>query len=124
MDKHNYIYLGRERGKQVVHKVGQTSQTCWARCCHADYLIGVAVELKITTTNKRKRKDQLNMAEEWIIRYFSERFPTEHGREYFRTKGHRWDVIKEMFLTEMTDYLDEMGWDYEIHDGWVAPNTY
>ena len=64
------------------------------------------------------------MAEEWIIRYFSERFPTEHGREYFRTKGYRWDVIKEMFLAEMTNYLNEMGWDYEIHDGWVAPNTY
>lgn len=121
---HHYIYLGRERGKRVVHKVGQTKQTCWARCAHADYLIGVGIEIFCPGDTSNTRSKQLNEAERSIINYFAERFPVEHGNEYFRTKKHNWEKIKQMFIAEMVRFLDEKGWGYEIHEGWVAPNTY
>ncbi len=121
---HHYIYLGRERGKRVVHKVGQTKQTCWARCAHADYLIGVGIEIFCPGDTSNTRSKQLNEAERSIINYFADRFPVEHGNEYFRTKKHNWEKIKQMFIAEMVRFLDEKGWGYEIHEGWVAPNTY
>ena len=121
---HHYIYLGRERGKRVVHKVGQTKQTCWARCAHADYLIGVGIEIFCPGYTSNTRSKQLNEAERSMINYFAERFPVEHGNEYFRTKKHNWEMIKQMFIAEMVRFLDEKGWRYEIHEGWVAPNTY
>lgn len=124
MAKHSFIYLGRERGKRVVHKVGQTSQTCWARCAHSDYLIGVGIEIDLPGDTSYTRSKQLNEAERAIIAYFAERFPIEHGNEYFRTKKHNWEVIKAMFIAEMVRFLNEKGWGYEIHEGWVAPNTY
>ena len=121
---HYYIYLGRERGKRVVHKVGQTRQTCWARCAHADYLIGVGIDIHVPGKTFDLKRKQLNEAERIIIDYFTHRFPIEHGNEYFRTKKHNWEVIKKMFLEEMLRFLNEKGWGYEIHEGWVAPNTY
>lgn len=124
MAKHSFIYLGRERGKRVVHKVGQTSQTCWARCKSSDYLIGVGIEINLPGDTSLTRSKQLNEAERAIIEYFAERFPIEHGCEYFRTKKHNWEMVKAMFITEMVRFLDEKGWGYEIHEGWVAPNTY
>ena len=121
---HHYIYLGRDRGTRVVHKVGQTKQTCWARCAHADYLIGVGIEIFCPGDTSNTRSKQLNEAERSIINYFAERFPVEHGNEYFRIKKHNWEMIKQMFIAEMVRFLDEKGWRYEIHEGWVAPNTY
>lgn len=124
MAKHSFIYLGRERGKRVVHKVGQTTQTCWARCKSSDYLIGVGIEINLPGETSLTRSKQLNEAEAVIINYFAERFPVEHGCEYFRTKKHNWDKVKAIFIAEMVRFLDEKGWGYEIHEGWVAPNTY
>lgn len=121
---HHYIYLGRERGKRVVHKVGQTKQTCWARCKSSDYLIGVGIEILTPGETSNTRSKQLNEAERAIIAYFAERFPIEHGCEYFRTKKHNWEMVKAMFIAEMVRFLNEKGWKYEIHEGWVAPNTY
>ena len=45
MTNHYYIYLGRKNGKRVIHKVGQTRQTCYARCKNANYKIGCAFEI-------------------------------------------------------------------------------
>lgn len=121
---HHFIYLGRERGKRVVHKVGKTQQTCWERCRSSDYLIGVGIEILTLGATSRIRSKQLNEAEKTIINYFADRFPIEHGNEYFRTKKHNWEMVKAMFIAEMVRFFDEKGWEYEIHEGWVAPNTY
>lgn len=124
MARHSYIYLGRERGKRVVHKVGQTVQTCWARCKNSDYLIGVGIEIDLPGATSVTRSKQLNEIENAIILFFADRFPIEHGNEYFRTSKHPWEMTKELFLAEMVRLLDERGWGYTIHEGWVAPNTY
>lgn len=121
MATHNYIYLGRERGKRVVHKVGQTTQTCWARCKNSDYLIGVGIDIIFPIGAKWY---ELDFIENEIIWFFQEQFPLEHGREYFRTKGHNWEATKKLFLAKMIEILDKKGYAYEIHEGWVAPNTY
>ena len=121
---HNYIYLGRERGKRVVHKVGKTTQTCWGRCGSSDYLIGVGIDIQLPGETTMTRRKQLNEIEMAIISFFADRFPIEHGQEYFRTSKHPWEVTKVLFLEEMERLLDERGWNYEIHEGWVAPNTY
>ena len=117
---HTHIYLGRERGKRVVHKVGLTTTTCWQRCKNADYLIGTSFEIDFPRNSPIWLKD----VEKFIIGRFEEKFTIEHGQEYFRTPKHDWDKIKAFFVEEMTIYLHEKGLHYKIHEGWVAPNTY
>ena len=119
------IYLGRERGKRVVHKVGQAKKGCWQRCKNADYLIGMSFELFFPNESLVKTKyKNLNEAEKFIIGVFEQKFTIEHGKEYFRTTKMKWPQVRELFIAEMTQFLNEKGWQYEIHEGWVAPNTY
>ena len=119
-----FIYLGQERGKRVVHKVGQTVRPCWKRCENADYRIGVGIQIYCPGITDRTRKNQLNEAEDFIVGYFASRWKIEHGKEYFRTPNFNWDDIKEVFLHEMIAFLDEKGWEYEIHEGWATRDTY
>ena len=122
---HYHIYLGRERGKRTVHKVGQTTQTCYARCRSSDYLIGMSYELIFPNNVTHKaRKMRLNEVEQFIIKNFDEQFKVVHGREYFRTAKKQWAEIRKIFIEAMSSYLEERGWAYEVHEGWVAPNTY
>ena len=122
MANHYFIYLGTERGKRVVHKVGQTTQTCWARCRNADYLIGVGIDINFY--NHHNKYKALSEVENMIVNYFNSMFPIEHGNEYFRCKKHKWEQIKPIFLNKMIEYLENKGYGYTIHEGWVAPNTY
>lgn len=122
---HYHIYLGRERGKRTIHKVGQTTQTCWARCRSSDYLIGMSYELIFPEGMiASEKKKCLNEAERFIIENFGNKFSVVHGHEYFRTSKKHWEEVKKIFITEMTGFLTWKGWGYEIHEGWVAPNTY
>lgn len=121
---HYFIYLGQERGKRVVHKVGQTMQTCYARCKNADYRIGVGIDIAVPGITYRAKKDQLNEAEDFIVGYFASRWKIEHGQEYFRTPKYNWEKIRIEFLAAMMVFLEEKGWDYEIHEGWVEKGTY
>ncbi len=123
MGVHNYIYLGRERGKRVVHKVGQTTQTCWARCKNSDYLIGVGVDI-IFPLGTRFPESKLNLIEWEMLNYFSNLFNIEHGREYFRTKGYYWEDTKKLFLDKLISILDREGFKYTIYEGWVEPFSY
>jgi hypothetical protein len=122
---HYHIYLGRERGKRTIHKVGQTTQTCYARCRSSDYLIGMSYELIFPEGMiASEKKKCLNEAERFIIENFGNKFKVVHGHEYFRTTKKQWDEIRKIFITEMTGFLAWKGWAYEVHEGWVAPNTY
>jgi hypothetical protein len=122
MGAHNYIYLGRERGKRVIHKVGQTTQTCWARCKNSDYLIGVGVDIVIPAG--REYWYTLNEIEQEMLTYFRNRFAIEHGLEYFRTKGYYWEDTKDIFLAKLESILKRRGLKYTIYEGWVEPYTY
>jgi hypothetical protein len=122
--KNYFIYLGRERGKRTVHKVGQSVRPCWKRCANTDYLIGVGINIHFPDALERTRKNHLNETERMIVSFFKERFPVEHGHEYFRTKNFKWEQTKELFLAQMISYLDEMGWEYEIFEGWATEGTY
>lgn len=120
-----FIYLGRERGKRVIHKVGQTTRSCYSRCKSADYIIGCGFEIVMPNNYiETKKKKTLNAVEECIINYFTENFKVEHGREYFHTTKMKWEQIKPFFIEEMKSILDMFELDYIIHEGWVAPNTY
>jgi hypothetical protein len=122
---HYHIYLGRERGKRTIHKVGQTTQTCYARCRSSDYLIGMSYELIFPEGMiSSEKKECLNEAERFIIKNFESKFKVVHGHEYFRTTKKKWEETRQIFITEMTAFLTEKGWEYEVHEGWVAPNTY
>lgn len=121
---HYHIYLGQERGKRVVHKVGQTTQGCWERCRKADYRIGMSFEIFPNCGTYRGNKNCLNEAEKFIIASFTSRFPIDHDREYFRTSKHNWEKTKEIFVADMIQFLTEKGWQYEIHEGWVERGTY
>ena len=122
---HYHIYLGRERGKRTIHKVGLTTQTCWARCHSSDYLIGMSYEIIFPVDMPRDvRRECLYEAEDFIIERFNEMFTIVHGNEYFRTTKKQWPEVREIFATEMTDFLIRKGWGYEVHEGWVGPHTY
>jgi hypothetical protein len=126
MTNHYYIYLGRENGKRVIHKVGQTRQTCYARCKSADYRIGCAFEIVMPENYPvaQKRKT-LNEIEQCIIYYFESNFKLEHGREYFRTSKKYWEQVKPMFVEEMKFIIkDVFELDYVYHEGWVTANSY
>ena len=118
---HSFIYLGKERGKRVIYKVGQTKQTCYARCKCSDYLIGMGIEIKLSPSTLNK---ELNSIEREILKVFSDKFPIEHGNEYFRMKKYDWDMSKDFFLIEMLVILRNRGLNYTIYDEWVKPNTY
>ena len=105
------LYVRMEETNNDIHNLSSIFITHE----HIDHVSGLKVLLK---------RKQLNEAERMIIDYFTDRFPIEHGNEYFRTKKHNWEMIKVMFLEEMVRFLTEKGWGYEIHEGWVAPNTY
>lgn len=127
MTNHYYIYLGRENGKRVVHKVGQTRQTCYARCKNADYKIGCAFEFTFIPMYEEHKKMYLNKIEREIIHRFKELYKIEHGNEYFRTPKQNWDIVKPIFIAEMEKIISK--WeiifaDCVFHEGWVAPNTY
>lgn len=122
MGKHNFIYLGTERGKRVVHKVGKTTQTCWARCHSADYLIGIGIDIVFPMGEPKAKL--LSQTERMIINYFASMFPIEKGNEYFRCSKHKWERIKPLFLNKMIEYLDEQGYVYTIHEGWCTANSY
>lgn len=126
MANHYFIYLGRERGKRVIHKVGQTTQTCYARCKSADYLIGCGFEIIMPNDYIATRKKKiLNEIEQCIISYFADNFKLEHGNEYFRTTKLKWEQVKPMFINEMKFILNDVfELDYVIHEGWVTPNSY
>lgn len=126
MAGHYHIYLGRERGKRVIHKVGQTTQTCYARCKSADYIIGCSFEIIMPNDYlATKKKKILNEIEQCIISYFSDNFKLEHGNEYFRTTKKKWEDVKPIFMEEMKFILtDVYELNYVFHEGWVAPNTY
>lgn len=126
MANHYFIYLGRERGKRVVHKVGQTTQTCYARCKSADYLIGCGFEIIMPNDYIATRKKKiLNEIEQCIISYFADNFKLEHGNEYFRTTKLKWEQVKPIFINEMKFILNDVfELEYVIHEGWVTPNSY
>ena len=126
MANHYFIYLGRERGKRVVHKVGQTTQTCYARCKSADYLIGCGFEIIMPNDYIATRKKKiLNEIEQCIISYFADNFKLEHGNEYFRTTKLKWEQVKPIFINEMKFILNNVfELEYVIHEGWVTPNSY
>ena len=115
-----YIYLGRERGKRVIHKVGKTTQGCWNRCKNSDYLIGLGIEILLPGETRTARNKQLSEIETKMIQCFTEKFTVEHGCEYFRTTNHKWNTVKEIFLAEIEEILNLKGWEYIIHDGWVG----
>ena len=131
MTNHYYIYLGRENGKRVIHKVGQTRQTCYARCKNADYKIGCAFDIIFSDkiTDKEKR-ELLTVAENIVITRFREKYKIEHGREYFRTTKQNWNTVKAYFEEVTRDLLDGsvivnnsiVGYTY--HEGWVTANSY
>lgn len=123
-DKPYFIYLGQERGKRVVHKVGQTIRPCWKRCENADYRIGVGIQIMVPGTTDRIRKNQLNEAEDFIVEYFASRWKIEHGKEYFRTPNYNWEKIRIEFLAAMMVFLEEKGWEYVVHEGWATRDTY
>ena len=132
MANHYFIYLGRENGKRTVHKVGQTTRTCYARCKSADYKIGCAfeIEFKENLTDEVK-KGLLNCIETIILSEFRRVYKIEHGREYFRTTKQNWDVVKPFFKEKMENLFNTQGRvlqstivGYTYHEGWVAPNTY
>ena len=123
-DKPYFIYLGQERGKRVVHKVGQTIRPCWKRCENADYRIGVGIQIMVPGTTDRTRKNQLNEAEDFIVSYFASRWKIEHGKEYFRTPNYNWEKIRIEFLAAMMVFLEEKGWEYVVHEGWATRDTY
>jgi hypothetical protein len=132
MTNHYYIYLGRENGKRVIHKVGQTRQTCYERCKNADYKIGCAfeIEFKKNLTDEVK-KGLLTCIENIILGEFRSVYKVEHGREYFRTTKQNWDIVQPFFKEKMENFLDwqvksinSMVIGYTYHEGWVAPNTY
>ena len=132
MTNHYYIYLGRENGKRVIHKVGQTRQTCYARCKNADYKIGCAFDItfKKNISDETKRHI-LTVCENIILGEFHRKYKIEHGREYFRTTKQNWDIVKIFFKEEMENMLDIFIKDstnsivgYTFYEGWVAPNTY
>ena len=123
MTNHYYIYLGRENGKRVIHKVGKTRQTCYARCKNADYKIGCAFELD-TDMGERLNKLALDAIENEILYIFKQHYKIEHGREYFRTPKTYWEDIKPFFIEEMKKILDRWHMEYTYYEGWVAPNTY
>ena len=120
MEKTYQIYLGRERGKRTVHKVGQAKKGCWQRCKNADYLIGMSFEIFPPCDLVSNKEKCLNEAEKFIIGVFADRFTIEHGKEYFRTRHHKWVDCREIFIKEMTQFLCNKGWDYVIHEGWVS----
>lgn len=121
MKKHNYIYLGKEKGKRTIYKVGKTTHSCHQRCSHSDYIIGVGIDIKVPTNAVY---NELDNAEMFIINRFKQRFKVEHGREYFRCPKYNWEMIKKLFMAEMINYLTTIGLEYEIHEGWTAPHTY
>ena len=131
MTNHYYIYLGRENGKRVIHKVGQTRQTCYARCKNADYKIGCAFDIIFSDemTDKEKR-ELLTFVENIIITRFKEKYKIEHGREYFRTTKQNWNTVKTYFEETTRNLLDGgvmvnkaiVGYTY--HEGWVTANSY
>ena len=123
-DKPYFIYLGQERGKRVVHKVGQTIRPCWKRCENADYRIGVGIQIMVPGATDRIRKNQLNEAEDFIVGYFASKWKIEHGKEYFRTPKYNWEKIRIEFLAAMMVFLEEKGWDYVVHEGWATRDTY
>ena len=118
---HYYIYLGKERGKRNIYKVGRTTQTCWARCKNSDYLIGLGVDIQMPPS--ATSWSEFVWAEEMIIKTFAKNFAKAHGNEYFKTQWS-WDRIKELFMSEIISYLEQKGFTYTIHYGWVAPHTY
>jgi hypothetical protein len=124
--EHYYIYLGKELGKRVVFKTGQTVRDCYLRCKNADYLIGIAIEIDMSPweDNWSSRKLRLNIVEQDILRVFANRFVVEHGKEYFRAKKYNWEMIKEFWLNEMIAILERKNLNYIIHDGWVSKENY
>ena len=115
---HAYIYLGVENGEPHIFKVGQTGSTCWHRCSHDNYLIGVGFDIECYPGCN------LNTVERHIVTAFSERFEVAHGREYFYAPKHNWEQIKEFFINEMENFLWSRGMRFDLHTGWVAPYTY
>jgi hypothetical protein len=132
MTNHYYIYLGRENGKRVIHKVGQTRQTCYARCKNADYKIGCAFEIEFSKNlTDEVKKSLLTCIENIILGEFRSVYKVEHGREYFRTTKQNWDVVKPFFKEKMESFFNTQNRalqrtivGYTYHEGWVAPNTY
>lgn len=127
MAEHYFIYLGKEKGKRVVYKTGQTVRDCYARCKNADYQIGIAIDIDLNSCEFAQdwhRKYRLDVIEQSIVHYFAERFPVEHGREYFRLKKHNWEMAKELWLAEMVNILEKYNLNYTIYDGWVSKENY
>lgn len=114
---HSFIYLGKERGKRVIYKVGLTTQTCYARCKNDNYQIGIGIEIDLANQSLRS-------IEKEILEVFAENHRIEHGNEYFHMKKHNWEMAKDFFLEEMRLILRKRGLNYTIHEGWVTPNSY
>lgn len=115
---HNYIYLGQERGKRRVYKVGMTQQTCHARCRKADFRIGIAFEISGISA------DTLKIIENEVLLHFRDEYSIEHGLEYFRMPKHNWEQSSAYFTTVVTEVLTEKNLQYEIKRGWVEPYSY
>lgn len=115
---HHYIYLGQERGKRRVYKVGQTRQTCHARCKSADFHIGMAFELNIDSV------ETLKSVEDEILLHFRDTYSIEHGLEYFRLPKLNWEATKQFFERTMIEILTERGITYTIKSGWTQPYSY
>ena len=130
MANHYFIYLGRENGKRVIHKVGQTTRTCYARCKSADYKIGCAFDIQFNDKVPEScRKSILNTMEGLVITYFKKHYNRAHGREYFRTSKKYWNDIQAEFIEcvnkEAQCFIKgNVITNLVYHEGWVAPNTY
>lgn len=130
MANHYFIYLGRENGKRTIHKVGQTTRTCYARCKSSDYKIGCAFDIQFNKlVDDVCKKALLNTIEQVIINDFKKKYHRAHGREYFRTPKKSWEDVKKEFIECVNQ--EAQSWirsnaitEIVYYEGWVTSNTY
>lgn len=120
---HSFIYLGLSKENKNIIKVGQTQQTCWARCKYADYRIGLAFEIFTSDGKRCIDNNLLTQIEKEILQVFREQFLTVKGREYFKI-SEDWEDIKWFFAEELQKILNYKHVTFEMFYKWVEPYTY
>lgn len=123
ISNHSFIYLGLSKENKNIIKVGQTQQTCWARCKYADYRIGLAFEIFNADGKNHIDNNLLTQIEKEILQVFREQFLTVKGREYFKI-SEDWEDIKWFFAGEMQKILNYKHVTFEMFYKWVEPHTY
>lgn len=120
---HSFIYLGLSKENKNIVKVGQTQQTCWARCKYADYRIGLAFEIFTPDGKRCIDNNLLTQIEKEILQVFREQFLTVKDREYFKI-SEDWEDIKWFFAEELQKILNYKHVTFEMFYKWVEPYTY